>query len=112
MIAPLAIQTAFAHGGVPVARADSAPDLCDSTGCTSLDIFGGDSAKAVYFRPQQGKDFMVILFHSPADAREIAKFEQTHSADVGTSVRKAALLIYLKSSARVARLRAALTAVR
>jgi hypothetical protein len=53
---------------------------------------------------------MVILFKTTSEARKMAAFERTH-AGLETATHGPVLLVYLKSSSRIAQLRAALTGV-
>jgi hypothetical protein len=111
MATPVSIEQAFARHGVRISQVGSPPELCDRVACTGLDTWGGESRSNIYFRPQHGKDFMVVLFKAASDAHKIAAFERTH-AGLGTATHASVLLVYLKSSTRIAKLRAALTGVR
>ena len=107
---PGVVQHTFARGGAAVVRVAEAPALCDTTACMGIDVWRKGGGSTFYFRPRRGKDFMVILLRSPADARRMATFERTHSpAEVATRGR--VLLVYLASSKRIAQLRDALRAV-
>ena len=68
---PVSVERAFAHHGVLVSRVSSAPELCDRLACTGLDVWGG-SDKPVYLAPVKGKDFMVVIFLTAAEARRMA----------------------------------------
>lgn len=92
-VTPVSIEQAFAHRGVRISHVAAAPELCDRVSCTGLDIWGGDSRSNVYFRPQHGKDFMVVVFKTASDARKMATFERTRGIwDGDTRVRPARLL--------------------
>ena len=107
---PVSVERAFAHRGVLVSRVSSAPELCDRLACTGLDVWGG-SDKPVFLAPVKGKDFMVVIFLTAAEAQRMARFERSN-AGLGTATRGATLLVYLPSSSRIKQLRAALTGVR
>lgn len=109
--APVAVERAFAHRGVLVSRVSSAPELCDRVACTGLDVWGGGSDKIVYLAPLHGKDFMVLLFQTTAEARSTASFERSKGG-LGTATHGSTLLVYLPSSSRLKQLRAALASVR
>ena len=94
-----------------VSSVSSAPELCDRVACTGLDVWGGDSDKLVYLAPLKGKDFMVLIFQTAADAGRMARFERS-KADLGTAAHDSTLLVYLPSSSRIKQLRAALAGVR
>ena len=106
----VAIERSFGHHGVAVSQVSAAPELCDSAACTGVDIWGA-SGRVVYLGPRRGRDFMIAVFPTAADARRIGAFERTKGG-MGADVRGAALLVYLPSSARIAQLRAALAGVR
>ncbi|HVS84466.1 MAG TPA: hypothetical protein VHD91_02410 [Gaiellaceae bacterium] len=106
-----AIERAFAARGAAVAPVAALPELCDPALCTGLTIWGGVS-KPVYLAPRRGRDFVVIVFKNAADARRIGRFERTHAPQVGAAVHESALLVYLKSSERIAGLETALAASR
>lgn len=105
-----AIEHSFAGRGVALTRAAVMPELCDPSACTALLLWG--HAKPVYLVPRHGRDFALVVFKTTASARRVAAFEQTHAPTLGTSVRGSALLVYLRSSSRIARLRTALAAAR
>jgi hypothetical protein len=69
----------------------------------------GGSGKIAYLAPRLGRDFMVVLFPTASAARRIGSFER--SAGTGTATSGSTLLVFLKSSSRIAKLRAALAAV-
>lgn len=108
---PASIEQALAHRGVRISYVAAAPELCDRVSCTGQIVWGGDSGSNAYFRPKHGRDFMVVLFKTASDARKLGTFERTH-AGRGTATHGTVLLVYLKSSSRIAQLRAALARVR
>jgi hypothetical protein len=93
-----------------VVRAAAAPQLCDSAYCTSIDIWGKGTERLTYFRPRHGRDFMLIVFQTPAEARRMASFDRK-AMGLGAATNSSTLLVYLKSSSRIAQTRAALTAI-
>jgi hypothetical protein len=103
---PPALERAFAAQGVVLARRASPPQLCDARGCNGLEVWG-DGAAPVYLVPRRGKpDFEVIVFRRPQDAAKVARLYRRNTA-VGSKTRSNALLLYLRSTPRVARLLAA-----
>jgi hypothetical protein len=104
-----AVERAFANRGLALTRAAAIPELCDATACTALLLWGG--AKPAFLVPRSGRDFVLIVFRTAAAANRIGAFERTHAPSLGTFRRGSALLVYLKSSSRITRLKAALTAV-
>jgi hypothetical protein len=76
-----------------------------------LDVWAGGGGGVVYLAPRSGKDFMLVLFKAVSDAGRAARLESANT-NVGTVTRGPVLLIYLTSSSRIGRLRAALAAIR
>jgi hypothetical protein len=107
--AAAAVEHAFADHGLALTRAAAIPELCDPSACTALLLWGG--AKPAYLVPRSGRDFVLIIFRTAAAANRIGAFERTHAPSLGTFRRGSALLVYLRSSSRIARLEAALSAV-
>jgi hypothetical protein len=106
-----AIERAFARRGVLVSRVSSTPEVCDPAGCTGLMVWGRGSGKISYLVPKRGRDFVVVVLGTASGAQQIAKFERT-TAGLGAEVHGSAVLVYLKSTARITELRAALASVR
>ena len=104
-----AVEHAFANRGLAVTGATAAPELCDPSACTGLVLWGG--ARPAYLVPQSGRDFVLIVFRTSAAANRVGAFERTHAPSLGTFLRGSTLLVYLRSSSRIARLKAALAAV-
>jgi hypothetical protein len=104
-----AVEHLFSNRGLALTRAAAIPELCDPTACTVLLLWGG--AKPAYLVPRSGRDFVLIVFRTAAAANRTGAFERTHAPSLGTFRRGSALLVYLRSSTRIARLKAALTAV-
>lgn len=102
---PAAVERAFARQGVLVSRWAKPPELCDRRAgvCTGVDIWGG---RVVYLAPTGKADFIVVLLPTAADARRIGAVQRR--SGLGTANRGSTLLVYLKSSMRITRLRAAL----
>jgi len=104
---PATLEHAFAVRGVPVAQVASMPELCTAKSCVGLDVWGG---KHVILAPRGGKaDFAVVIVPTHADAARMARLFRANSA-LGLTVRRRSVLLYLLSSPRVARLRAAFAA--
>ena len=103
---PAEVASAFARQGALVARVARPPKLCDPKACRSLTISGGT---VVLLAPKKTVDFFVALLPTAADAQRIGKVGQT--GGLGVATRGSTLLVYLKSSARAARLRAALASL-
>ncbi len=103
---PAAVEHAFAHRGVLVTRVAQPPELCDRQACSSLYAWGG---RTVYLAPAGKADFFLALFARTADARAVARLRRL--AGVGAVTRGSILLEYLRSSPRLARLRAALASL-
>lgn len=106
---PTAVERAFAARGVLVAPVAKPPELCDtrSHSCAGLELWGG---KIAYLAPLSTKpDFVVVLLPTLADARRIGGVGQ-HSG-LGAARRGSTLLVYLRSSTRIARLRRALASL-
>ncbi|HLY93590.1 MAG TPA: hypothetical protein VKP14_01975 [Gaiellaceae bacterium] len=103
---PAAVERAFAHQGVLVSPVAKPPELCDRGAgvCTGVDIWGG---KVVYLAPKGKPDFIVVLLPTAADARRIGAVQRR--SGLGTANRGSTLLVYLRSTIRIARLRAALS---
>lgn len=103
---PAAVERAFAHQGVLVSRTAKPPELCDRRAgvCTGVDIWGG---KVVYLAPAGTADFIVVLLPTAADARRIGAVQRR--SGLGAANRGSTLLLYLRSSIRIGRLRAALS---
>jgi hypothetical protein len=106
---PVAVERAFAERGVLVSRVPSSPDLCNAGMCFGLDVAGGGGV--VYLAPLKGKDFMVVLFRAGTNARRAAALENANPV-VRVVTKGPALLVYMASSSRISRLRAALAATR
>jgi hypothetical protein len=105
-----AIEHAFAGRGIAVAPAAAMPELCHPSACTGLVLWGG--AEPVYLVPRHGRDFALVVFRTAASAHRVAAFERAHAPTLATYVRGPAVLVYLRSSSRIARLRTALAAAR
>jgi hypothetical protein len=105
-VTPAAVVSAFAQRGAIVSRVPKPPKLCDAKACRSMTIFGG---AFVCLAPKATVDFFVALLPSPADATRVAKVGQR--GGLGVVTHGSTLLVYLKSSTRIARLRAALASL-
>ena len=103
---PAAVTAAFARQGAVLIRVPKPPKLCDAKACRSLRIFGGPF---VLLAPKETVDFFVALLPSAADAQRVGRVGT--QGGLGVAVRGSTVLMYLKSSARIARLRAALASI-
>ena len=106
---PAAVERAFAARGVLVARVAKPPELCDarSHSCAGLEFWGG---KIAYLAPRMAKpDFVVVLLPTLADARRIGAVGR--HGGLATARRGSTLLVYLRSSTRITRLRHALASL-
>jgi hypothetical protein len=100
---PAEVAQAFASRGIQVARVPKPPKLCDVKACRRVTITGGTF---VCFAPKGTIDFFVALLPTAADAQRVGKVGR--DGGLGAVARGSTLLVYLRSSARIARLRAAL----
>ena len=103
---PAEVAQAFASRGIQVARVPEPPRLCDVKACRRLTISGGTFS---CFAPKGTVDFFVALLPTPADAQRVGKVGR--GGGLGAVARGSTLLVYLKSSTRVARLEAALSSL-
>jgi hypothetical protein len=101
---PASVERAFADHGALVSRVGTPPEICYPAGCSGIMLWGG--AKPIYFKPRTGKDFMVILFKTRADAVKLARLET--KGGIAAARHGSVLLLYYRLSARLGRLRAAL----
>lgn len=103
---PAEVAQAFAGRGVQVFRVAKPPKLCDVKACRRVTITG---AVFVCFAPRGTVDFFVALLPTPTDARRVETVGRR--GGLGAAARGSTLLLYLKSSTRVARLIAALSSL-
>jgi hypothetical protein len=103
---PAEVAKAFASRGIQVARVPRPPKLCDVKACRRVTISGGTFE---CFAPKATVDFFVALLPTPADAQRVGKVART--GGLGATAKGSALLVYVKSGTRVARLVAALTSL-
>jgi hypothetical protein len=82
------------------------PKLCDIRACRRVTISGGTF---VCFAPKGTIDFFVALLPTAADAQRVGKV--AHGGGLGVAAKGSTLLLYVKSSKRVARLVAALASL-
>jgi hypothetical protein len=102
---PAVIEHAFAQRGIALATASTSRELCDRRECVGLDVWGG--GKVTFLVPQHGKtDFEVVLFRTQADALRSKSLFGPNRPVVALRWRSA-LLLYLRSSPRLALIRAA-----
>lgn len=105
---PAAVQHAFAAHGLRTVREARAPELCTRKMCLSLDVWGG--GRVVYLAPPTLPGFFVVLFPAVADARRMARLEE-RSPGVGAVRRGSLVLVYLRPTALLSRLLAALRSI-
>jgi hypothetical protein len=103
---PAEVSHAFAARGIQLARVPKPPKLCDVKACRRLTLSGGTF---VCFAPKQTVDFFVALLPTATDAQRVGKVAR--GGGLGAAARGSTLLVYLRSSARIARLVAALSAL-
>lgn len=105
---PAAVERAFASRGILVARVAQPPELCTPRSCVGLEYWGG---KIAYLAPRTARpDFVVVLLPTFADARRVGAVGR--DSGLATVRRGSTLLVYLRSSPRVLRLRRALASLR
>lgn len=68
---PATVVHAFARAGVPVVRYAQPPSLCSREVCRSLDYAG--SGIVAFLAPRTRPQFELIVFRTPAEARQIAR---------------------------------------
>ena len=107
---PADVRLTFARHGAPVVQVAQAPEICRPAACTGVMVWSKGGAQPVWLAPQSGRDFLVALTASPADARGLARFQRAQG--LGAATKGRVLLLFARSSARVARLKAALAALR
>jgi hypothetical protein len=103
---PAEVAHAFASRGIQVARVPRPPKLCDVHACRRLTISGGTF---MCFAPKGTVDFFVALLPTAADAQRVGKVAR--GGGLGAAANGSTLLLYVKSSPRVARLVAALSSL-
>lgn len=102
-----AIERSFAAHSAAVSPSSTAPEVCYPAGCTATFAWGHN--KPIYFKPVNGRDFVVVLFKQQADAAHTERLAAMHG--LGAARSGAVLLLYYKLSTRITRLRAALAAI-
>jgi len=103
---PAEVARAFASRGIQVARVPKPPKLCDVKACRRVTITGGTFE---CFAPKGTVDFFVALLPTAADAQRVGQVAR--GGGLGAAAKGSALLLYVKSSTRVARLVAALSSL-
>jgi hypothetical protein len=103
---PAEVAHAFASRGIQVTRVPKPPKLCDVKACRRVTITGGTF---VCFAPKGTVDFFLALLPTAADAQRVGKVAR--GGGLGAAARGSTLLLYVKSSTRVARLVAALSSL-
>lgn len=103
---PAEVARAFVSRGIQVARVPKPPRLCDVKACRRVTISGGTF---VCFAPKGTIDFFVTLLPTAADAQRVGKVAR--GGGLGAAARGSTLLLYVKSSTRIARLIAALSSL-
>jgi hypothetical protein len=103
---PAEVTHAFASRGIHVVRVPQPPKLCDVKACRRVTITGGTF---VCFAPKGTIDFFVALLPTVADAQRVGKVGR--SGGLGAVAHGSTLMLYLKSSTRVARLLGALSSL-
>jgi hypothetical protein len=107
---PAAVERAFARHGLPVARVARPPQLCDRRACSSLDVWGG-GGRVVFLSPPGKPAFFVTLTPSVSDAQKVANLEAKNPT-VGALRHGSTLVLFLRSSTLLRRLRATLASLR
>jgi hypothetical protein len=103
---PAQLEQAFTREGIRVVETATVPQLCDRTRCGGVDLVWGRGLRTV-LRPRAGRpDFAVVVVTTHANAVELARVFRRNPA-VGATVRRSSVLLYLRTSPRLARLRAA-----
>ncbi len=101
---PVDVQHAFASHGVPLVRRAQPPQLCTPRTCIAFEYTGG---RLVYLTPRGKADFFIVVAPAGTDVTHVAAIDRKRQG-IGARTNGSTLLVYLLSSARVARLRAAL----